>query len=63
MFSDPDVAEPLDAFDETLEVSEEQIDQSNDKKRDAIHAYSEGEFEKAVDAYSEAIKLNPCMYK
>uniref|UniRef100_A0A1B6DCL6 STI1 domain-containing protein n=1 Tax=Clastoptera arizonana TaxID=38151 RepID=A0A1B6DCL6_9HEMI len=56
---EPDVAEPLEAFDELLEVSEENIDKSNEKKRDAIHAYSEGDYKKAVEAYSEAIQLNP----
>lgn len=55
----PDVANPLPPFNENTEVSEEQIDKSNEKKREAIGAYLEGEFEKAAELYTEAIELNP----
>lgn len=56
---EPDTAEPLPDIDESVEVSEEQMDQSNDKKREAIGAYNEQEYGKAADLYTEAIKLNP----
>lgn len=45
--------------DEDKEVSEEDMDKSNEKKREAISAFSEGDFEKAVQIYTEAILLNP----
>lgn len=56
---EPDVAYPLPPFNESAEVSEEQVDKSNEKKREAIGAYSEGEFEKAAELYTEAIEQNP----
>lgn len=59
VIEDPDVAYPLPPFNETVEVSEEQMDQSNEKKREAISAYSEGEFGKAAELYTQAIELNP----
>lgn len=45
--------------DEDQEVSEEDMDKSNDKKREAMSAFGEGDFEKAVQLYTEAILLNP----
>uniref|UniRef100_A0A8C5RRZ3 ST13 Hsp70 interacting protein n=1 Tax=Laticauda laticaudata TaxID=8630 RepID=A0A8C5RRZ3_LATLA len=35
------------------------MDQANEKKMEAIHALSEGELAKAIDLFTEAIKLNP----
>lgn len=57
--SEPDEEEPIPDVATDIEVSEEDIDKSNEKKREAIHAYNDGKFEDAVNAYSEAIKLNP----
>jgi suppressor of tumorigenicity protein 13 len=45
--------------DEDKEVTEEDMDKANEKKREAISAFSEQEFEKAVQLYTEAILLNP----
>jgi len=45
--------------DEDKEVSEEDMDKANEKKREAISAFSEQEFEKAIELYTEAILLNP----
>ncbi|XP_046665366.1 putative protein FAM10A4 [Homalodisca vitripennis] len=56
---EPDTAEPLPEVDEAMEITEEQMDQSNEKKREAIKAYSDQEYEKAAEFYTEAIKLNP----
>ncbi|XP_067875504.1 hsc70-interacting protein [Heterodontus francisci] len=56
---EPDTEEPQEMGDENLEVSEELMDQANEKKMEAINALSEGNFEKAVEQFTEAIKLNP----
>lgn len=45
--------------DEDKEVTEEDMDKANEKKREAITAFSEQEFDKAVQLYTEAILLNP----
>lgn len=41
------------------EVTEEEIEKSNEKKRAAIELYSEQKYEEAINAYTEAILLNP----
>ncbi|XP_029996527.1 hsc70-interacting protein isoform X2 [Sphaeramia orbicularis] len=46
---------------ENIEVSEEMMDQANEKKMEAINALGEGELQKALDLFTEAIKLNPCV--
>ncbi|XP_072444623.1 hsc70-interacting protein [Chiloscyllium punctatum] len=56
---EPDVEEPQEMGDESIEVSEEQMDQANEKKIEAINALSEGNLEKAIGHFTEAIKLNP----
>lgn len=43
------------------EVTEEDIEKSEEKKREAIEAFGEGEFKKTIDIYTEAILLNPGM--
>ncbi|KAG7281173.1 LOW QUALITY PROTEIN: hypothetical protein CRUP_032876 [Coryphaenoides rupestris] len=59
---EPDTDEPQEMGDfENLEVTEEMMDQANDKKMEAINALGEGDQEKALDLFTEAIKLNPCM--
>uniref|UniRef100_A0A803T9I5 Uncharacterized protein n=1 Tax=Anolis carolinensis TaxID=28377 RepID=A0A803T9I5_ANOCA len=45
--------------DENLKVTEEMRKQANEKKRDAIDAVNKGELLRALDLYTEAIKLNP----
>ncbi|XP_048473673.1 hsc70-interacting protein [Rhincodon typus] len=56
---EPDIDEPQEMGDESLEVSEELMDQANEKKMEAINALSEGNLEKAIGHFTEAIKLNP----
>lgn len=59
VISEPDPEEPIPDVAMDVEVSEENIDKSNEKKREAIHAYNDGKYEEAVAAYTEAITLNP----
>uniref|UniRef100_A0A672HB66 ST13 Hsp70 interacting protein n=1 Tax=Salarias fasciatus TaxID=181472 RepID=A0A672HB66_SALFA len=42
-------------------VTEEMMDQADSKKIEAISALGEGELQKALDLFTEAIKLNPCV--
>ncbi|KAJ6658874.1 hypothetical protein lerEdw1_019510 [Lerista edwardsae] len=56
---EPDTDEPQEMGDENVEVTEEMMDQANEKKTEAINALGEGELQKAIDLFTEAIKLNP----
>lgn len=56
---EPDSDEAQAMGDESVEVTEEMMDQANEKKMEAINALSEGELPKAIDLFTEAIKLNP----
>uniref|UniRef100_A0A8D2LRB7 ST13 Hsp70 interacting protein n=1 Tax=Varanus komodoensis TaxID=61221 RepID=A0A8D2LRB7_VARKO len=56
---EPDSDEPQAMGDESVEVTEEMMDQANEKKVEAINALGEGELQKAIDLFTEAIKLNP----
>ncbi|XP_029914061.1 hsc70-interacting protein [Myripristis murdjan] len=57
---EPDTDEPQEMGDyENLEVTEEMMEQANEKKMEAINALGEGELQKALDLFTEAIKLNP----
>ncbi|KAL0992943.1 hypothetical protein UPYG_G00101310 [Umbra pygmaea] len=59
---EPDTDEPQEMGDfENLEVTEEMMDQANEKKMEAIDALGEGDLQKALDLFTEAIKLNPCV--
>ncbi|KAK2489574.1 hypothetical protein MC885_003454 [Smutsia gigantea] len=40
-------------------ITEEMMDQANDKKVAAIDALNDGELQKAIDLFTDAIKLNP----
>ncbi|XP_044271609.1 putative protein FAM10A4 [Tribolium madens] len=57
---DPD---PLDENqkmgDPNKEVSEEDSDKSDEKRVEAIKQFSEGNYDKAIELYTEAIELNP----
>ncbi|XP_068606106.1 hsc70-interacting protein [Brachionichthys hirsutus] len=44
---------------EDVEVTEEMADQANEKKMEAIDALGEGDLQKAMELFTEAIKLNP----
>ncbi|MEQ2192786.1 hypothetical protein XENOCAPTIV_017291 [Xenoophorus captivus] len=41
------------------QITEEMMDQANEKKIEAINALGEGDLQKALDLFTEAIKLNP----
>lgn len=59
---EPDADELQEMEDiEDVEVTEEMMDQANEKKMEAINALGEGDLQKALDLFSEAIKLNPCV--
>uniref|UniRef100_A0A8C4WW24 ST13 Hsp70 interacting protein n=1 Tax=Eptatretus burgeri TaxID=7764 RepID=A0A8C4WW24_EPTBU len=48
-----------DMGDDSMEVTEEMIDQASEKKIEALSAFSEGELEKSLALITEAVKLNP----
>jgi hypothetical protein len=47
--------------DSNKEVTEEDMEKSDEKKREAIETFAAGEFQKTIDIYTEAILLNPGM--
>jgi hypothetical protein len=59
LVSEPDSDDPQPMGDADKEVTEEDIEKSDEKKREAMEAFGEGEFKKTVDIYTEAILLNP----
>uniref|UniRef100_A0A670JPK1 ST13 Hsp70 interacting protein n=1 Tax=Podarcis muralis TaxID=64176 RepID=A0A670JPK1_PODMU len=56
---EPDEDVPQEMGDENLKVTEEMRKQAIEKKREAIDAINKGELLKALDLFTEAIKLNP----
>ncbi|KAM9393720.1 hsc70-interacting protein [Pholidichthys leucotaenia] len=59
---EPDDDEPQEMGpSENTVVTDEMMDQANEKKMEAINALGEGELQKALDLFTEAIKLNPCL--
>ncbi|VTJ57900.1 Hypothetical predicted protein [Marmota monax] len=44
---------------ENAELTEEMVDQANEKKGAAVEALNDGELQKAIDLFTDAIKLNP----
>lgn len=54
-----DEADAQEMGDEDKEPTEEDMDQASDLRGKAAKAYSNGEHEEAVNAYTEAIMLNP----
>ncbi|XP_035575815.1 putative protein FAM10A4 [Canis lupus dingo] len=54
---EPDIDAPQEMGNENVEITEEMMDQANDKTVAAIDALNDGELQKAIDLY--AIKLNP----
>ena len=55
---EPDTDAPQEMGDE-IEITEEMMDQANDKNVAAINALNDGELQKAIDMFTDAIKLNP----
>lgn len=45
--------------DASKEVSEEDIEKADEKRREAMSQFSEGNVEKSIELYTEAIQLNP----
>lgn len=45
--------------DENADITEDMMDQANEKKGAAIEALNDGELQKAIDLFTDAIKLNP----
>ena len=56
---EPDTDAPQEMGDENVEITEEMMDQTNDKKVAAIAALNDGELQKAIDLFTDAIKLKP----
>uniref|UniRef100_F7HVD7 Hsp70-interacting protein N-terminal domain-containing protein n=1 Tax=Callithrix jacchus TaxID=9483 RepID=F7HVD7_CALJA len=56
---EPDTDTPQEMGDENAEITEEMMDQANDKKVAAIEALNDGQLQKAIDLFTDAIKLNP----
>uniref|UniRef100_A0A8C0JFV7 ST13 Hsp70 interacting protein n=1 Tax=Chelonoidis abingdonii TaxID=106734 RepID=A0A8C0JFV7_CHEAB len=56
---EPDKDDPQEMGDENVEVTEEMMDEADEKKMEGIHALGEGELQKAINLFTEAIKLNP----
>lgn len=56
---EPDSDEPAPQGDENREVTEEEEEKANDKRGEASEAMSNGEYDKAIQLFTEAIQLNP----
>uniref|UniRef100_A0A2R9A461 STI1 domain-containing protein n=1 Tax=Pan paniscus TaxID=9597 RepID=A0A2R9A461_PANPA len=56
---EPDTDAPREMGDENAEITEGMMDQASDKKVAAIEALNDGELQKAIDLFADAIKLNP----
>ncbi|CAD7670791.1 unnamed protein product [Nyctereutes procyonoides] len=56
---EPDSDVPQEMGKENVEITREMMDQANDKKVAAIDALNDGELQKAIDLFTNAIKLNP----
>ncbi|XP_040262488.1 hsc70-interacting protein [Bufo bufo] len=55
----PDDEDPQEMGNDDVEVTEEMMNQANEKKMEAINALGDGELQKAIDLFTDAIKLNP----
>ncbi|XP_054463136.1 hsc70-interacting protein [Anoplopoma fimbria] len=59
---EPDTDEPQEMGEiDSIEVTEEMMDEASEKKMAAIDALGEGDLQKALDLFTDAIKLNPCV--
>lgn len=54
-----DTDAPQEMGDENAEITEAMMDEANEKKGAAIDALNDGELQKAIDLFTDAIKLNP----
>ncbi|KAM9667169.1 LOW QUALITY PROTEIN: hsc70-interacting protein-like [Trichechus inunguis] len=58
---EPDTDAPQEMGDESVEITEEMMDQANDNKVAATDALNDDELQKAIKLFTDAIKLNPCL--
>lgn len=56
---EPDSDEPLPMGDSSVEVTEEKMEQSSEKRGQAMEAQSEGKLDQSLKLWTEAIELNP----
>uniref|UniRef100_A0A8C8RAM0 Hsp70-interacting protein N-terminal domain-containing protein n=1 Tax=Pelusios castaneus TaxID=367368 RepID=A0A8C8RAM0_9SAUR len=56
---EPDQDDPQEMGDEHLEVTSEMEDQANEMREQAFAALDQGEFQKAIYLFTDAIRLNP----
>jgi len=56
---EPDGGEALPMGDFSVEATEEQIEKADEKRTEALSAFSEGNFEESLKLFTEAIELNP----
>ncbi|TFK08961.1 TELO2-interacting protein 2 [Platysternon megacephalum] len=56
---EPDLDDPQEMGDEYLEITNEMIDQANEKREHAFSALNEGEFQKTINLFPDAFRLNP----
>ncbi|XP_012663284.1 hsc70-interacting protein-like [Otolemur garnettii] len=56
---EPDTDAPQEMGDENAEITEEMMDQANDKKVAATDALNDDELQKAINLFTDAIKLDP----
>ena len=55
----PDTDVPQEMGDENVEITQEMMDQANDRKVAAVDALNDGELQKAIDFFTDAIEPNP----
>ena len=56
---EPDNDPPQEMGDESVEVTDDMMEQANDKRMEAMMAMNDGRHEDAIPMFTEAIKLNP----
>uniref|UniRef100_A0A8C3IM26 Uncharacterized protein n=1 Tax=Chrysemys picta bellii TaxID=8478 RepID=A0A8C3IM26_CHRPI len=56
---EPDQDDHQEMVDQNLQLTDETTKQVNEKNREAFDVLSKGELQKAIDLFSDAIKLNP----
>ncbi|KAL7286349.1 hypothetical protein TKK_0019306 [Trichogramma kaykai] len=56
---EPDNDDPQPMGDYDLQPTDEQIEESHSKRSEAVSAFVEKDYEKAIKLYTEAIQLNP----
>lgn len=54
-----DTEEPQPMGDDTMEVTDDMMEQANAKRSEAMVAMSDGNLEEAVGLFTDAIKINP----